>query len=55
MPGYTNRTDLGLRAAGIVLIGVCKRHRLRGKEDDCQQYTQRILADSSHDGHYREF
>jgi hypothetical protein len=39
MPGYAGQTDLGLRAAGIVLIGMCKRPYLRGKEDDCQQNT----------------
>jgi hypothetical protein len=39
MPGYASGTDLGLRPAGIVLIGMCKRPYLRGKEDDRQQNT----------------
>lgn len=37
MPGYAGRTDLSLRVAGNVLIGMCKRPCLRGKEDDRQQ------------------
>ena len=54
MPGYAYRTDLGLRAAGIVLILMCKRHGLRGNEDDCQQHAQET-AILSHDAHHREY
>jgi hypothetical protein len=39
MPGYAGGTDLDLRPAEIVLIGMCKCPYLRGKEDDCQQNT----------------
>jgi hypothetical protein len=39
MPDYAGQTDLILRAAGIVLIGMYKRPYLRGEEDDRQQNT----------------
>jgi hypothetical protein len=54
MPGYAGQTDLSLRVAGNVLIGMCKRPDLRGKEDDRQQNTQRSLAALSHDRHDQE-
>lgn len=37
VPGYTRRTDLGLRLARIVVVGVCGRRNLGGYQHHCEQ------------------